>query len=58
MDLINMSLAALPRFFEHSQLLTLRLFSEIKKATATSREKIAEASTRKPGNAYTKSTYI
>ena len=58
MDSIDMSLAALLRFFEHGQLLTLRLSSEIKKATATSREKIAEASTHKPRNAYTKSTYI
>lgn len=53
-----MSLAALLRFFEHGQLLTLRLSSKIKKATATGREKIAEASTHKPRNAYTKSTYI
>jgi hypothetical protein len=58
MDLIDMSLAALLRLFEHGQLLTLHLFSKIKKATATSREKIAEASTHKPRNAYTKSTYI
>ena len=57
-DLIDMSLAALLRFFEHGQLLTLHPSSEIKKATAISRETTAEASTHKPGNAHTKSTYI